>query len=90
MLKTHHLDRHSPIECLAEKERVLQKKRSSSSIVSRTFSMIHNKNNHTVGETKSTNSASATARVCLRKLPQYMRLQVFHSLTDLDYFFLYV
>jgi hypothetical protein len=50
--------------------------------------MIHNKNNHTVGETKSTNSATATARVCLRKLPQYMRLQVFHSLTDLDYFYI--
>ena len=50
--------------------------------------MIHNKNNHTVGETKSTNSASATARVCLQKLPQYMRLQVFHSLTDLDYFYI--
>ena len=50
--------------------------------------MIHNKNNHTVGETKSTNSVTATTRVCLQKLPQYMRLQVFHSLTDLDYFYI--
>ena len=73
-------------QILNQSRESLQKKRSSSS---RTFSMIHDENNHTVGETKSTDdSGAATARACIQKLPQYMRLQVFHSLTDLDYFYI--
>ena len=48
---------------------------------------LYHENNHSVGETKSTgDSATATARVvCFQKLPQYLRLQIFHSLTYRNY-----
>ena len=48
---------------------------------------LYHENNHSVGETKSTgDSATATARVvCFQKLPQHLRLQIFHSLTYRNY-----
>ena len=48
---------------------------------------LYHENNHSVGETKSTgDSATATTRVvCFQKLPQHLRLQIFHSLTYRNY-----
>ena len=53
--------------------------------------MIHNKNNHSAGETKATGdaatatAATATARVCFQQLPRHLRLGIFHFLTYRNY-----
>jgi hypothetical protein len=56
--------------------------------------MIHNKNNHSAGETKATGdaatataatAATATAGVCFQQLPRHLRLGIFHFLTYRNY-----